>query len=252
MDDAGGPRPDFLKQHVAYDVTGKEAWHYADTLQGVTREMRPFYLDSVVGRANDAFASGSMGVAVAHGEPDSYRSDPADLSSGELDDMAPGAIELIYHSAGFAQDTEVSGSFRFEAWLAIDQPDTDFQVSVWDIASDGGSVFLSSDSIRARYREDPRRAELVTDHGPLHYTFDQFTFNSRVIAKGHRLRVVIAPINFSGAEKNRNSGGVVADETAKDNRPVVVKLFHDAAHPTALYVPIAQPEKAAQAQPAGS
>jgi hypothetical protein len=49
----GGPRPDFLKKHVAYYVTGKEAWRYADTLQGVTKDMRPFYLDSVAGRANE-------------------------------------------------------------------------------------------------------------------------------------------------------------------------------------------------------
>jgi len=144
--------------------------------------------------------------------------------------------------AGFARDTEVSGFFKLEAWLAIDQPDTDFQVAVYDISPDEDSVFLSADSIRARYRENPRQARPVTDHGPLRYEFDQFTFGSRVIAKGHRLRLVITPINGPWSEKNHNTGGTVADETSKDGRPVTVKLFHDAAHPSALYVPIGQPE----------
>jgi len=46
------------------------------------------------------------------------------------------------------------------------------------------------------------------------------------------------------AEKNYNSGGVVAEETGKDARTVNVTLYHDAAHPSALYVPIAAPAPA--------
>jgi putative CocE/NonD family hydrolase len=251
----GGPKPAFLKKRVAYYVTGKDAWRYADTLAGVTAQMRPLHLDSVAGRANDPFASGSMDAKPGRGEPDHYRSDPSDLTNvaieadptdnGTLDQqgvLTPGVTELVYHSAGFAEDTEVSGNFRLTAWLAIDQPDTDFHIAVFDVAPDGGSVFLTEDSMRARYRESPREAKLVTERGPLRYEFDQFNFVSRVIAKGHRLRLVISPTNSSGEEQNHNSGGVVADETAKDGRPVTVKVFHDAEHPTTLFVPIGQPE----------
>jgi hypothetical protein len=39
-------------------------------------------------------------------------------------------------------------------------------------------------------------------------------------------------------EKNYNSGGVVADETAKDARTAHVTLYHDAAHPSALEIPV--------------
>jgi putative CocE/NonD family hydrolase len=251
----GGPKPAFLKKHVAYYVTGKEAWRYADTLKGATASTRAFYLDSVAGHANDPFASGSLGASVGSGEPDNYRYDPADLSNAAVETvsnvdtpldqrgmLAPGMVELVYHTAGFVQDTEVTGFPRLTAWLSIDQPDTDFQVILFDIAPDGGSVLLSSDMMRARYRESARQAELVTDHGPLRYEFDQFGFVSRVIAKGHRLRLVIAPINSSRFEKHYNSGGVVADESAKDGRPVSVKLFHDAQHPSELFVPIGRDE----------
>jgi len=40
-------------------------------------------------------------------------------------------------------------------------------------------------------------------------------------------------------EKNYNAGGVVGEETGKDARTVTVKLYHDAQHASALYLPIA-------------
>ena len=59
------------------------------------------------------------------------------------------------------------------------------------------------------------------------------------------MRVVIAPMNSLFSEKNYNAGGVVADESGKDARTVEVSLYHDAQHPSALFVPIAaQPQRA--------
>ena len=44
------------------------------------------------------------------------------------------------------------------------------------------------------------------------------------------------------SQKNYNSGGVVSEESMSDARQVKVRLFHDAAHPSALYVPLGQLE----------
>jgi len=103
-------------------------------------------------------------------------------------------------------------------------------------------VRLSTDAIRARYREGLRRPKLIDSHEPLRYDFTRFTFVSRLIRRGHRLRLVIAPIGriIEGifVEKNYNAGGVVAEETVEDARAVTVRLFHDAAHPSALSVPL--------------
>jgi hypothetical protein len=52
------------------------------------------------------------------------------------------------------------------------------------------------------------------------------------------LRLVIAPINSIHSEKNYNAGGIVAEETMKDARPVTVTLYHDRGHPSTLYVPL--------------
>jgi predicted acyl esterase len=146
--------------------------------------------------------------------------------------------QLIYDSDPMSHDTEVSGFFKLSAWIAIDQPDTDFAVSVYEMGSDGFGLFLSSDAMRARYRESPREPKLIRTKQPLPYEFERFTFTSREVKQGHWLRLVISPLDSMYAQRNYNSGGAVAEETMKDARPVTVTLLHDRAHPSALYVPI--------------
>jgi hypothetical protein len=147
--------------------------------------------------------------------------------------------ELIYHTAPMEKDINLSGFFRFSAWIGIDQPDTDFDVSISEILADGTSIPLSSDLMRARYRESLRKPKLVATKKPLLYDFDSFAFASRLVKKGSRLRLVIGPAQSISLEKNYNAGGLVAEESVKVARPVIVTLFHDAAHASALYMPIA-------------
>ena len=245
-----GPRPDFLKQPVAYYVMGAERWRYADTLEGVTKEHKSLYLHSD-GDASDVFHSGSLRESSREGRPDSYVYDPRDVSGAALEEkIDPASLTdqtltlanrgklLVYHSEPFPQDTEVSGFFSLSAWISIDQPDTDFLVSVYEIRPDGTSVQLTHDIQRARYRESPRHPKLITTRDPLQYEFNGFTFISRRVAQRSRLRLVIAPVNSIFAQKNYNSGKDVANESVRDARAVTVRLYHDAVHPSVLRVPV--------------
>lgn len=248
-----GSKPEFLKKRVAYYVMGAEKWRYADTLEAVTSESRPFYLDSA-GTAGDVFASGSLAPTPRDGPPDSYHYDPRDRSPAEIESTpapaytdqrlvyAQSGKQLVYHSAPFSRATEISGFFKLSAWLAIDQPDTDFAVSVYEIRRDGSSILLTSDMLRARYRESLRTPRLIDSEEPRRYELDRFTFVSRQIQRGSRLRLVIGPIDSIYWQKNYNSGGTVAEETLADARPVTVTLHHDRRRPSALYVPIGQPD----------
>ncbi len=255
-----GPRPEFLRKPVAYYVMGAEKWRYADRLEDITASRQAYFLDSAA-NADEVFGSGSLGAAAGKGRPDWYRYDPRDVSGPEVDAEAHTTVgslvdqsvtfalrgkQLVYHSAPFAQDTEVSGFCKLSAWIAIDRPDTDLYVTIYEIGRDGGSIRLSTDAIRARYREGLRTAKLIRTREPLRYDFDRFTFVSRQIKRGHRLRLVISPmgriIDTLFAEKNYNAGGTVAEESVADGQPVTVSLFHDRSHPSALYVPIGHPE----------
>jgi putative CocE/NonD family hydrolase len=252
---SGGEKPAFLKKPVAYYVTGADVWRYADSLAAITGEAKPYYLASTGDAAADVLASGRLedDPARAGGGSDHYVYDPRDVSIAALETGPPDGGELtsqkmvygrrgrdlIYHTAPFAADTEVSGFFKFSAWLSIDQPDTDFAVEVDEIREDGTSVRLTSDVKRARYRQGLDHAALVKGPEPLLYDFDSFTFTSRKIAKGSRLRLVFGPSQGINVEKNYNAGGVVAEESVKDARPVTVKLLHEKGRASVLYVPIA-------------
>jgi putative CocE/NonD family hydrolase len=245
-----GAKPKFLKKNVAYYVMGTERWRYADTLDEITSHCAPWFLHSTT-NATDVFRSGSLITeAGSVGEPDYYIYDPRDISLAALEStvdpesrvdqrMTHAAVgkQLVYHSAPFEADVEISGFFRLAIWLSIDQPDTDIRVSVWETHMDGRALLLSTDAIRARYRNSLRIEKLIRTTAPLRYDFERFMFVSRMILKGHRLRLVIGPVNSIYSQKNYNSGGVVAQESAQDSRTVTVKLFHDQEHPSALYVP---------------
>jgi putative CocE/NonD family hydrolase len=256
----GGPRPAFLQKRVAYYVTGAERWRYADTLDEITASHQTYFLDSA-GTANDLFKSGTLGTAAGVGSPDRYTYDPADTQAAEIEaevQVSPTSLVdqstavalrgrlLVYHTSPFERDVEVSGFFRLTAWIAIDCPDTDFYVSIHDIDLNGRAVRLSTDALRARYRGGLRAPALIGTREPLRYEFNRFTFASRLIKRGHALRLTVAPtgrlIEGLFAQRNFNAGGIVAQESIEDARAVTVRLFHDGAHPSALHVPTGRPE----------
>ena len=103
---------------------------------------------------------------------------------------------------------------------------------------DGSAAFLSNATMRARYRDSLRVEKLVMPGKPEKYVFDNFQFFSRQIAKGSRLRLIVASLNTPSTEKNYNSGGVVAKETGKDAKTAHIQLLHDAEHPSMLELPI--------------
>ena len=247
----GGAKPDFLRKNVAYYVMGAEKWRYADSLEAMTARTQPFYLHSDT-NPDDVFKSGSLGSEPPEiSEPDHYRYDPRDVRLAELESTVDpesrvdhrliyAAIgrQLIYHTAPFGENVEITGFIRLSIWLSIDQADTDFRATVYEIGIDGTAIQLTTDSLRARYRESLREAKLIRTREPLRYDFEGFTFVSRLARKGSRLRLVIGPVNSIYSEKNYNSGGVVSEESMRDAREVTVRLFHDASRPSALYIPI--------------
>ena len=247
-----GPKPEFLKQRVAYYLAGAEEWKYAESLDSIANTTRRLYLNSTNGSANDAFHSGTLEeVPPAESQPDGYVYDPLDVRPAELEreEVKDYLTDqryalnlfgngLVYHSPPFEADTEVTGYLKLVLWMALDVPDIDFQATVYEILQDGSSITLTQDMVRARYRESLRQEKLVIEGDINRYVFDGFTFFSRRIAKGSRLRLLIVSPNSVYLQKNYNSGGVVAAESSQDAVTAHVTLYHDAAHPSCLELPI--------------
>jgi putative CocE/NonD family hydrolase len=254
-----GKKPTVLEKRVAYYVTGAEEWKFAESLEAIPSQPLKLYLTTPDSSGNDAFRAGVLGRTkpAAAAAPAKYNYDPLDLREltgpGELDGTVVKtfltdqrlALELagnglVYHSEPFAKTTEITGYLKLVAWIALDVPDTDFAVNVFEIKRDGTSIALTDDRMRARYRESLRKERLVKIAEINRYEFQSFTWFSRRLEKGSRLRVVFHSPNSRYWEKNYNSGGEVATESRKDARTAHVTLYQDADHPSYLEVPIVQ------------
>jgi putative CocE/NonD family hydrolase len=250
-----GARPDFLKRRVAYYVVGPgaEEWKYADDLDSISTP-RKLYLDSADGRPDEVFHAGTLSEEAPKGaSPDSWTDDPldtrfADLETKDVENFLTDQTDalnlfgggVVYHTAPFPKPEEISGFARLALWMSLDVPDTDFQAELSEILPDGSSVLLTSDLVRARYRDSLRAARLVTPGKIERYDFTGFAWFSRRVSKGSRLRLLIRSPQTISLERNYNGAGPVAEESGKDARAAHVRLYHDAKHPSALEIPVAE------------
>lgn len=246
----GGPPPKQLPKRVAYYVTGAEEWKYADNLEDIGKNPTPYYLTSAGNAAANVFQSGSLTTSEPRATaPDEWTSDPLDTrpgmiepESGDYTDQFE-AVNLdgrgaVYHTAPFERDTEISGFPGLSLWLTLDVPDHDVAVSISEITREGKSIALDDVMLRLRYRDSRSEPKLLTPGQPTKVDFTRFRFMSRRIAAGSRIRLVVSSINTIQFEKNYNSGGVVAKETAKDARTAHVKLLHEPGHWSRLELPV--------------
>jgi putative CocE/NonD family hydrolase len=237
-------------------VTGAEKWKHADSLEAISRRKLALYL-SVAAKPLGAFSTGIIQPQKpGRLPPDEYAYDPLDTSQAEVERhevknfitdqtyaINLSGDGLVYHSKPFNEETEISGFVRLVAWIAMDVPDTDFWVRLYEIKHDGTSIFLTEDWMRARYRESATTAKLVKSGKIERYEFNKFYFFSRTLAKRSVLRLVIRPPNSIYWQKNYNSGGEVSEESARDARTAHVKVFHDPEHASFLEVPTSKPIK---------
>jgi hypothetical protein len=231
----GGKRPALLQDRFVYFVTGDNRWAQASDLPAATVRTEVLSLSSLHVRGDSIAERGQL-LKKASGQPsDSYVYDPGLPAHNEgvegeeavssrylVDDRSVTRLNgdgLVYDSDEYAAGAQIVGRAVVRLWLSMDVPDTDVRVQLFEVRKDGSAVFLGHDWIRARYRKDPRHAALVTPGKRELYVFDQLSFMARSLSPGSRLRLAISPLGASiHQQRNRNSGGVVADETAQDNR----------------------------------
>jgi uncharacterized protein len=255
-----GKKPEFLKNQVAYYVLApgnsgtNGEWKYADNFETLTANPRTFYLDSNNGDANGVFRSGSLAEKQPSEGSDTFTYDPLDTTRGEtVDGLDPkektagidqtyalsiGKDGLVYHTDPLPKETPFIGCPAVALWLSIDTPDVDLSAQLYEVQPDGTTIFLWGDIRRLRYRESLRDAKLVKPGEIVRCDFNPGLFVARRLMKDSRLRLIVSALNSTAFEKNYCSGGVVAEETAKDARICHVQVYHDVAHPGTVQLPL--------------
>ncbi len=260
-----GPKPAFLKNHVAYYLhapgnSGANGdWKYTDDFAALIANPKTFYLQTGPAMRNGVFSSGFFAQSrpkegVGMIPPGKFTYDPLDTYRGEFVEgvepkektaaidqtfaLSIGSDGLVYHSGPLPIEAPLIGCPAVSLWVSIDTPDVDLECDLYEIQPDGTSIALWSDQRRLRYRESLREAKLVGPGEIVRCDFNPGLFVARRLMKASRLRLVVTAVNSISWQKNYCSGGVVAEETAKDARTCHVQIYHDATHASAIQLPL--------------
>jgi len=153
-----------------------------------------------------------------------------------LERREKGALPFDFDSDPIIGDLELETSA-----IVVARADVDLSADLYEIQPDGTSVALWSDIRRLRYRESLREAKPVKPGEIVKCDFNPGLFVARRLMKGSRLRLVVTAVNSIAWQKNYCSGGVVAEETAKDARTCHVHVYQDAPHASAIQLPLREP-----------
>jgi putative CocE/NonD family hydrolase len=242
-------RPESLLDRVTYFVAGANQWKGAPSLEAIADRELVLHLSSAVG-ADSLYHSGELSPSPApFADVDRYTYDPLDTAKAEREPAAAYITDqtevvmtdgdgLIYHTAPFAEATEVSGYVRLEAWIEMDVPDTDIAVTIYEVLPDGSSIALADETQRARFRGSLSEQTLMTAGKTERFVFERFNFFSRLIGKGSRLRLFVRPANTVVHQRHYNSGKEVAKQTKADARAATVKLHLGPDTPSRIMLPV--------------
>jgi len=205
------------------------------------------------GKANSLRGDGFLSTAAPKSEaPDSYIYDPGNAvptiggplcCAQEL--MEPGprdqrSVEnrddvLIYSMGPLGEDVEVTGPIKMTLFVKSSAVDTDFTGKLVDVAPDGFAEDVAEGILRLRYRDSQEHALLMNPGETYRISVDLWS-TSNVFLRGHTLRLEVASSNFPRFDRNLNTG----EEIKSARRFVSAKntILHDAAHPSALVLPI--------------
>jgi putative CocE/NonD family hydrolase len=249
----GASRPTFLKDKVAYYTMGSNEWGYTSSLENLNKGTMLLYLHSDNGKAADIFHSGYLIHETANNpSPDTFRNDPLDVSYSKYD-LEEGHLVnyaqyksreaykgagVIYHSTPFDKDIILAGQIKLTVSIAMDVKDADFEILLYEIKPDGSSVYLTTDILRARYRNTIEKEELPFLGQVYAYVFKTPYLFVRKLSAGSRLRLIIRNLNSPHYQKNFQSGGNIFDETARDAKPGTFLLFHNNVYKSYIELPV--------------
>ena len=74
--------------------------------------------------------------------------------------------------------------------------------------------------------------------GEVHCLDIDLVATSNVFRAGHRIRLEVSSSNFPRFDRNTNTGGVIARESAKDFKVATNQVLHEGEHASHLVLPI--------------
>jgi len=141
---------------------------------------------------------------------------------------------LIYSTPPLAEDMEATGPVTLGLYATSSAVDTDYTAKLVDVWPNGYAR-TSPRASSARATANRRRGQPIVPGQIYEYKIDLWA-TSNVFLKGHRIRVEVSSSNFPRFDRNLNTGKDGSTDTTMVK--ATNTIYHDAAHPSALVLPI--------------
>jgi putative CocE/NonD family hydrolase len=242
-----GHGPDLQRRATVF-ITGANAWRGFDEFPPREVERVPLRLASG-GHAQSARGDGRLQRAAPQGpQPcDRFVDDPAwpfvtALAAARGADFEYDMAErqrdhgtLVYDTGPLEAPLTLLGEPEAELTVAADVPDADVVLFLVEQRADGRAIRLSLGQLRLRYREGFDAERWLAPGEPVAVRV-AMTYIGHQLPAGSRLQLMVSGSNFPLADPNPHVAGSLADATAL--RVAVQTVFHDAAHPSRLWLPV--------------
>ncbi len=236
-------------------VMGSDCWRTEADWPLAAARIHAYYLHSG-GRANTLNGDGVLSLDLPGDQPsDMYLYNPlrpVPTTGGQV--ILPGGnasgprdqrgVEmrddvLVYSTPVLDRPVTVIGPIDLRLFAASSARDTDFTGKLVDVFPDGRAIILTEGILRARYRNSLAQPELLEPYSVYELRLDLWA-TANVFLPGHRIRLEVSSSNFPRFNRNSNTGGEIAGERVDQYQPAVNRIFHDAAHPSCLLLPIVE------------
>jgi putative CocE/NonD family hydrolase len=144
---------------------------------------------------------------------------------------------LVYRGAPLERDLCVTGPVIVKLFVSSSAPDTDFTARLIDHYPGGYAQNICEGIVRARYRDSWSTPSLMAPGEVYELTID-LQVTSNVFRRGHRIGLDISSSNFPRYDRNLNTG--LNNNTTSEVRVAQQTVYHDAAHPSRLILPIVE------------
>ena len=238
------------KPRVDYFVMGANTWKSASDWPLSQTNWTTYYLSGPGGTAD---RKGQLVSAEPGNQaPDTYTYDPAfpvpslgghsccGARSGPQGPYDQSPVEqrsdvLVYTSAPVDHDTEVAGPVSVRLWAQSTATDTDFTAKLAVVKPDGRVINLNNGILRTSFRDSLSDPTPIEPGRPYEYQIQVWP-TSYEFARGDRIRLEISSSDYPQFAPNPNTGAPFGQDAAA--RTATQTILHDAAHPSALTLPV--------------
>jgi putative CocE/NonD family hydrolase len=226
-----GPKPEFLKDKVNYQVMDSNSWKHASSLAAMNNDTLTFYLSNL--KVKDGYLlSGSVTTPAAIDFEVNFKKRKGNTyyrsRLGIVHNKISRKNNLQFISEPLKEALDINGSFLGELHATINKKDMDVVVDLYELKEDGTYFDLSYYLGRASHSKDKEKRQLLSHGIKESIPITNATFTSKHIAKGSRL-VVTLGINYNAHyQVNYGTGKDVSDESIADaTEPLKIQWHTD-------------------------